>query len=302
MGMYMKYNSLVNSKKKYSNFSQVNSNVHIWELDLCSRPILSENGKSLWELTITDADKSFVFSEFFLSNNINSSSLEKVLKKLLSTKGVLYPNSCLYFRSQIENIISRALSRLNITAIPSRRCYGLTSLLKERMTTTLKENPGFTPGNNYSLTTNNPIIKNLPDALRGDRWAFVQLPYSVLIEETEKIFQGEIFGSCPKLKWIQKEMKSETVVPGVVVYSERAFPLAAWTNSHELAEISCDYENDCIMIDLGINQRWLYSRYRSSQAAKREAQEWEKYKRIAKGLHFLAVQSEDETGGSKACG
>jgi len=279
--------------KNFYNINQPINRLCTWELDLYSRPIQSERGKKLWELTVTDADKSFVFSEFFLSNNINSASIEKALKKMLSAPGVLYPNSCLYFRCQTENIISRALSRLNIKAIPSRRCYGLVNLLEGRLTTTLTANPGFILGGNNNLTRDYPILKTLPDALRGDKWAFVQLPYSELIEEAKKVLKGEIFGSCQNPKWKKEEIASDTIVP--VVYSKRAFPLAAWTNSHEIAEISCNNDKNCLMIDFGITDRWYYSQYRPSQAAEREAEAWEMAKRKAMGLHFMAVQSEDET-------
>lgn len=266
----------------------------MWELDLCSRSILSEHGKKLWELTVTDENKSFVFSEFLPNNNINSSSLERALQKLLNTPGVQHPVSCLYYRSQIENIISRALRRLNIEAIPSRRCFALTTLLKERISTTLTLNPSFTT-KNERVSKSNQLVQRLPDALRGDRWAFVQLPLGDLILESSKIQEGEIFGACPKLKWLNKDLPNTTIVPGIVVYSERAFPLAAWTNSHELAEISHQNEENCVAIDFGINKRWLYGRYRSNQAAKREAEEWERAKNKAKGIHFLAIQGDDDT-------
>jgi len=266
-----------------------------WELDLCSRPILDERGKKLWELVITDANKSFVFSRFFSGNNINSSSIGNALKEVIETPGATRPLDCLFFRSQIQNIITRALSTVSIKAIPSRRCFGLINLLRERQVTTLQESPGFYFGGVYPTAFEAPTTSKLPDALRGDQWAFVQLSFFELQDEIAKIVEGEIFGSTPNLQCISKSCSSETIIPGVVVCSPRAFPLAAWTNSHELAAVSTDFDRNCLVIDFGINQRWCYGSYRPSEAAIKEAEAWEKTKSNADGLHFLAIQSEFES-------
>lgn len=44
----------------------------IWEVDFCSRPLLDDRGKKVWELLITDADRKLQYSEFFPNNKINS--------------------------------------------------------------------------------------------------------------------------------------------------------------------------------------------------------------------------------------
>eukprot|EP00746_Dinoflagellata_sp_MGD_P155416 gnl/MRDRNA2_/MRDRNA2_85359_c0_seq1.p1 gnl/MRDRNA2_/MRDRNA2_85359_c0~~gnl/MRDRNA2_/MRDRNA2_85359_c0_seq1.p1 ORF type:complete len:306 (-),score=-8.49 gnl/MRDRNA2_/MRDRNA2_85359_c0_seq1:73-990(-) len=280
----------INGKNKIINYS---GQSQLWELHLCPRSMLSERGKKLWEITVTDENMSFVFSEFILSNNISSSSLERILKKLLTTPGTLKPVGCLYFASQTENIISRALTRLNIRATPSRRCFAIAKLLNERKTTTLALNPGYTPQRINKLSKNNVVTQTLPEQLRGDRWAFVQLPFSELTLESRRIWQEEIFGACPNLKWLSKGIPRDATIPGLVVYSKRAFPLAAWTHSHQLVEIAYRKKENCLVIEHGTNQRWLYGKLTSSVVAKREAEEWEKAKIKAKGIHFLAIQCED---------
>ena len=45
---------------------------NVWELDFCSRPLLDERGKKVWELLICDPQKSFVYSQYFPNNKINS--------------------------------------------------------------------------------------------------------------------------------------------------------------------------------------------------------------------------------------
>lgn len=47
----------------------------IWELDFCSRPLLDERGKKLWELLITDPEGKFQYSQYFPNNKINSAEV-----------------------------------------------------------------------------------------------------------------------------------------------------------------------------------------------------------------------------------
>lgn len=49
-----------------------------WELDFCSRPILDERGKKLWELIICDPDRTFEHTQYFPNNKINSTQVGSV--------------------------------------------------------------------------------------------------------------------------------------------------------------------------------------------------------------------------------
>jgi hypothetical protein len=281
-----------NIKKISTKYTRFPSTSRDWELDIGSRPILDDRGKKLWELLITDSARSFVFSQFIPSNKINSSYLQHAIEKLIQTQSLTPPSRCLFFRSQMENIISRALTNLNVKAVPSRRCFGLLHLLEERTLSTLKQYPGQRENDIYPALPESPTMSELPDSLRGEQWAFVQLPFSKLKEEVEKVQQGELFGSSPSLEWVSKSVSPNENIPGIAVFSRRAFPLAAWTDSHELAAVSTDFNRNCLVIDIGVNQRWLYGYYRTSEAAEREAEAWEIAKKKADGLHFLVIQSE----------
>lgn len=48
-----------------------------WELDFCSRPILDERGKKVWELLICDADRTFEYAQYFPNNKINSTEVRR---------------------------------------------------------------------------------------------------------------------------------------------------------------------------------------------------------------------------------
>lgn len=44
----------------------------VLELDFCSRPLLDERGKKVWELLVCNSDRSFEFSQYFPNSKINS--------------------------------------------------------------------------------------------------------------------------------------------------------------------------------------------------------------------------------------
>lgn len=266
-----------------------------WELDFSSRPILDLRGKKLWELLITDEERSFVFSEFFLNNQINTVNLGKSLEKFLKTNGAKRPTSCRFFRGKMYTIISQALSNLEISPLPSRRCFSLLSLLNARLELVYKQHPRYSNVNTNTLNLNISPPAELPDAFRGEKWAFVQLPLSELQKDAEEVINGNIFGSYIDMEFFSNKNKADTLVPGVAVFSRRAVPLAAWTNGLELATITVDTERACLILETGIDTRWRYGSYQSNKATDQEAQAWEKAKMFADGIHFLAIQSNPES-------
>jgi hypothetical protein len=149
-----------------------------WEVDFCSRPILDARGKKVWELVVCDATLSLQFTRFFPNTSINSVTLRDALASVASSLGVPLPDRARFFRSQMQTIISRACNELGVKAVPSRRCVSLLLWLEERYETVYSRHPGFQQGTKPLLTLDNPFASNLPDNLFGDKWAFVQLPFS----------------------------------------------------------------------------------------------------------------------------
>lgn len=47
----------------------------VWEIDFCSRPLLDERGKKVWELLICDPERNFEYSEYFPNSKINSAEV-----------------------------------------------------------------------------------------------------------------------------------------------------------------------------------------------------------------------------------
>ena len=48
---------------------------NVWELDFCSRPLLDERGKKIWEVLVCDPVRSFSYSRYLPSNKINSAEV-----------------------------------------------------------------------------------------------------------------------------------------------------------------------------------------------------------------------------------
>jgi hypothetical protein len=261
-----------------------------WELDFYSRPILDERGKKLWELLVTDSKRSFIFSEFFRNNKVNSTSLKLTITKLISEFGIKKPSKCHFFRNQSLNIVTRALNDLEIRATPSRRCPTIMDLLEERLESIYKQHPGYCESSIDKSSIELLIPKSLPSKLKGEVWAFVQLSTYDLKKEVEESLNKNCFGSTAAYLETLYSVQREKIVPGVVVFSKRSIPLSAWTNSLELASIYVDMKLDCLVLESGVNQKWVYGSYRKSGATNEEARAWERSKKAVKGLHFLAIQ------------
>ncbi|KAG1334071.1 putative protein TAB2, chloroplastic [Cocos nucifera] len=70
-----------------------------WELDFCSRPILDERGKKVWELVVCDSTLSLQYTRFFPNNVINSVTLRDAIASISASLGVPLPQKIRFFRS-----------------------------------------------------------------------------------------------------------------------------------------------------------------------------------------------------------
>jgi hypothetical protein len=98
---------------------------NVWELDFCSRPLLDERGKKVWELLVTDPERTFEYSQYFPNSKINSAELRQALEGLLARPGAVVPERARFFRGQMSTIISKALNDVGVKPLPSRRCFAI---------------------------------------------------------------------------------------------------------------------------------------------------------------------------------
>eukprot|EP00250_Pteridium_aquilinum_P030579 c4163_g1_i1 orf=330-1523(+) len=264
--------------------------VREWELDFFSRPILDARGKRMWELVVCDSRRKLRFARFYPNNAINSITLKSTVLYIMNTLKLPKPQKLRYFRYQMETVISKVCNELDIQSVPSRRCVSLMRWLDERYSSVYRQHPGFQEGaaSPLQLEQSNPL--ELPDALRGEQWAFVQLPLPGVLEEVAAVEKGSTFGSIFSLDTLGLKLPGNAVIPGVAVASTRATPLAAWTNTLELASLHVDRRKACVVLSTGVTERWLYAFYRRSRQADQEAEAWQATKKACGGLHFLAVQ------------
>ncbi|EEF44622.1 protein TAB2 homolog, chloroplastic [Ricinus communis] len=263
-----------------------------WELDFCSRPILDIRGKKVWELVVCDDSLSLQFTKYFPNNVINSITLKDALVSVSEDLGVPLPEKIRFFRSQMQTIITKACKELNIKPVPSKRCLSLLLWLEERYETVYTRHPGFQKGSKPLLALDNPFPMELPENLFGEKWAFVQLPFSAVQEEVSSLETRFMFGASLDLDLLGIEIGEKTLIPGLAVASSRAKPLAAWMNGLEVCSIEADTSRACLILSVGLSTRYIYATYKKNPVTTAEAEAWEAAKKTCGGLHFLAIQED----------
>lgn len=268
----------------------------IWELDFYSRPILDENKKKVWEVLICesplevgdDADSTFRYAQYCSSTQVNSVWLRQALEEAIAQSNQS-PQKIRFFRTQMNNMITKACNDLGISVGASRRTFALNRWLEERMREVYPNHPGFqanVPNPSVQMPTQAP--EPLPDALVGQQWAFVSLEASAF----EEMHEWEIdFREAFPLKNIG--ITPDTKIPGLIIFSPRALPLAAWLSGLDLASIKIDSEKDRLLLETGVSDRWILANLKD-RTLLAEAKGFEQAKQKAQGVHFLAVQSDPQ--------
>lgn len=269
----------------------------IWELDFYSRPIVDENNKKRWEMLVCESplapnstpDTLFRYSQFCDSTQVNSIWLKEALATAIA-KAEQPPDKIRFFRRQMTNMITRACGELNIPAIASRRTFALWAWIKQREADFYPQQPGYQPSESPSVQMQGGSVQRLPDALRGEQWRFVTLEAATFNDlEDWAIDFGEVF---PLGLF---DLAPDTQIPGLIIYSSRALPLAAWMSGLEVASLQAEgTPPKQLLLQTGANDQWLLVPLRD-RTAQQEAQTFEDSKRNAQNVHFLAVQSDPQS-------
>ncbi|HEY9640940.1 MAG TPA: Tab2/Atab2 family RNA-binding protein [Coleofasciculaceae cyanobacterium] len=266
----------------------------IWELDFYSRPVLDDKQKKLWEVLICESpldvnaqpDSLFRYSQFFPNTEVNSVSLRSAVEAAIA-QSAKQPDKVRFFRRQMNNMITKACGEAGIPAYPSRRTLALNQWIEERMQNYYPGLPNYQASNNPSVALPMMPAQPLPDALMGEKWAVVTLEASAFDEMLEwevsfsEAFPPTMFGVSP-----------DTPIPGLIIYSSRAVPLAAWMSGLELANVKFKSEAPAqLVLQTGANDAWVLANLPTPQL-QAEAEGFEATKRQANQIHFLAVQSD----------
>ncbi|AUT01444.1 hypothetical protein CLI64_14170 [Nostoc sp. CENA543] len=268
----------------------------IWEIDFYSRPILDENQKKIWEVLVcespldirTNLDSLFRYAKYCPSTQVNSVWLRTALQEAIDKAGEA-PIKIRFFRRQMNNMITKACEDLGIPSLPSRKTLVLNQWLQQRMTEVYPQEAGYQGGTNPSVRLDSPLPQRLPDALEGQQWIFVSLSAGELAEMPE----WEI-GFSEAFPLDLAQLAPETRIPGILIFSPRALPLAGWMSGLELAFLRIDEKQGTkLVLETGSTESWILANIKNPTTLA-EAKGFEAAKQKANGVHFLGVQSDPQ--------
>ncbi len=195
-----------------------------------------------------------------------------------------------FFRTAMNNMIVKACQDLGIPAQPSRRTLALHQWLQQRNNEVYPLEPGYQAATNPSVRSQKSDPQRLPDALIGQKWVVVSLTGADLAQMSQwEIGFGEAFPLA------LAAIAPDTIIPGIVIYSPRAVPLAGWMSGLEIAALKVDIATPPrLILETGASDSWLLANLSNPQTIQ-TAQEFEQAKQTANQVHFLAVQSSPES-------
>jgi hypothetical protein len=128
----------------------------------------------------------------------------------------------------------------------------------------------------------------LPDALRGEKYAFVGLPVA------EFMGGGGIDSSnvgVGKLCTVPEGIPADSFIQGIVILTPRAKALATWLAGTEVVGMSCDLRKRTMVMETDIDNEYLMAKLNDEQ--REEANIFEEGKEALGGLHFISVQQDE---------
>ena len=279
----------------------------VWELDFYSRPILDERKKKRWEILICEGlqsvddspDDLFRYSKYVSNNEVNSEQLKQAIEEAIAQAGD-QPKKVRYFRYQMQNMIKRACEEAGLIPSPSRRTLALQRWLEDRQENVYPNEEGYQASISPSVAKPLEVVNPLPDALKGQQWSLVTLP----AEAFQEMDEWDIgFGEAFPLEMAGVE--AETQIPGFIIYSSRATPLAAWMSGLEIAAVRAGKEESTnyvssntdtarLLMDTGTIDTWLLADLVGKETQE-EGKRFEEIKQAANNVHFIAVQESPES-------
>jgi hypothetical protein len=268
----------------------------IWELDFYSRPVLDEGGKKRWEVLICESplevnrspDSLFRYSQFCSNQEVNSVWLKGAIEKAIAEAGER-PDRIRFFRRQMNNMITKACEDIGFPAYPSRRTLALNQWIQSRLQAVYPQMDNYQAGGNPSVVLPEVPAQPLPDALMGERWAFVTLEAAAFAEMPEwEIGFSEAFPPT------MLNLAADTPIPGLIIFSSRALPLAAWMSGLELAFLRFNPAPPQLVLETGANDSWILASLPQANLVA-EVKQFEAQKQAANQVHFVAVQDNPES-------
>ena len=279
-----------------------------WELDYYSRPILESDGKKRWELLICSTPvtgqsgpqtngtakngtaKSFRWVLPCPATSVNSIWLKEALQQALGAaadEGFGPPRRLRCWRGSMRTMVQRAAEGLGLELVASRRCYALVSWLQERERDVYPLEEGYMQGPLAPPPVAlRPVAVPLPEAARGESWAWATLPLAALGEAND--WEMGFCGLVP----LPEGLDPEATVPGIRLFSSsRSLAMAGWIAG--LEPVRLDITDQQLVLEAGLDDRWLLTNLPETEADA-AAETFRTARERAGGLQFLAVQACEE--------
>ena len=120
----------------------------------------------------------------------------------------------------------------------------------------------------------------------GQQWAFVTLTAADFQEMPDWTVD---FGEAFPLGLA--DISPDTKIPGILIFSPRALPLAGWMSGLELGHIRLEAtQPPRLILETGVADSWILAAL-NNPAIRAEAEGFEAAKQAANQVHFIAVQS-----------
>jgi hypothetical protein len=270
-----------------------------WELDYYSRPILEADGKKRWELLICSTPNvsaggrgtqpQFRWVQPCPASSVNSIWLKDALEQALCAadrQGFGPPRRLRCWRASMRTMVQRAAEGLGLELVSSRRTYALVNWLQERERTVYPQEPGYLTGPLAPPPQRiRPIAVPLPEAARGESWAWASLPLQALREAGE--WELGFAGLVP----LPADLEPDVPVPGIRLFSpSRALALAGWLAGLEPVRLEISARQ--LVLEAGMEDRWLLTNLASAEA-EAAAGAFAAARTQAGGLQFIAVQAHE---------
>ena len=270
-----------------------------WELDYYSRPILEADGKKRWELLICSTPEvsagddgtshQFRWVQTCPATSVNSIWLKEALEQALCAaedQGFAPPRRLRCWRASMRTMVQRAAEGLGMELVSSRRTYALVNWLQERERSVYPQEPGYMAGPLAPPPQPlRPIAVPLPEAARGESWAWASLPLEALAGAWE--WDLGFAGLVP----LPSGLEAEVPVPGIRLFSpSRALALAGWLAG--LEPVRLEISGLQLVLEAGMEDRWLLTNLDQAEA-EAAARAFAAARTQAGGLQFMAVQANE---------
>jgi len=263
-----------------------------WQADFYRRPLRDDQGKSLWELLLCDA-QGWQYQASCSQSEANSNWLTAQIQQAAQEYlGKDLPIALEVFRPQSLSLLTAAGHILGIKVIPTRRTPQLKSWLQE-LAIAYPRLPNYSGEPYQPVTVEQLPPVPMPENLWGDRWRFASLRAGDLVREfSDRSLRVRVLPE--DLLPLKLGLASSVAIPGIIIEGgKQSLRLARWLESTQ--PVSLNYlpgQPHGLILQAGLSDRWVIVTFEDAEVIQ-AAQTFAVRRQLAKGLHFLLIQPDD---------